>query len=755
MTQPRHSGLRRHSRRSHSWQRSCRGFAAAWRAAARAAAVQSLAAIFVLAPALFAQQRTIDERVEELLSRMTIEEKLGQLLQYTPSRPEIRELVAKGSVGCVFGVGGATETNPLQRAAVEESRLKIPILFANDVIHGFRTIFPIPPGIASTWDPDSAELAARVSAREASAGGTRWTFAPMVDIARDPRWGRIAEGSGEDPYLAGAMAAAWVRGFQGKDLSAPDSILACAKHFAAYGAAEAGRDYNAVDMSERTLREVYLPPFKAAVDADVATIMTAFNTLNGVPATVSEHLLQTILRGEWKYRGFVDSDYQAVEQLIPHGVAATPQEAALKAIRAGVDMNMIDGSYATLAEAVAEGRLPMAIVDRSVRRVLHTKFALGLFEKPYADESREKAVLLAREHLEAARRVASKSVVLLKNENELLPLSKTLGTLAVIGPLSDSQVDMLGSWHAAGKAEEAVSVLDGIRASVSTTTRVIHANGTDVRDATDAGIAEAVVVAKSSDVVLLVLGEAGKMSGEAKSRAYLDLPGRQQELLEAIVAAGKPVVLIVMSGRPLTIRWAAEHVPAILWPWFPGTQAGRVIADVLFGDVNPSGKLPVTIPRTVGQIPIYYASLPTGRPATEKEYTSKYLDVPNTPLYPFGHGLSYTKFEYSDLRVSAKSGTVTVSAEIHNAGRRTGDEIVQLYVNDPVARISRPVKELKGFQRITLAPGARKRVEFTLRREDLQYWSESGWTFEPGTFKVWIGPSSASGLEGSFDLQSQ
>ena len=707
--------------------------------------MRRLAAIVLLALSAEAQPSSIDARVEELLSRMTLEEKLGQLIQYTPGQAGLRELVAKGAVGCVFGIGDVPATNDLQRAAVEESRLKIPLIFANDVIHGHRTIFPIPPGIASTWDPGAAELSARVAAREASAVATRWTFAPMVDIARDPRWGRIAEGAGEDPYLGSAMAAAYVRGFQGTDLSAPDSILACAKHFAAYGAAEAGRDYNSVDMSERMLRQVYLPPFKAAVDAGVATIMTAFNTLNGVPATANEHLLKTILRDEWKFGGFIDSDYQAVEQLIPHGIAATPQEAALKAIRAGVDMNMVDGSYATLAAAVAEGKLPVSVVDQSVRRVLRAKFALGLFEHPYTDAKRAESVLLSREHLDATRRVAEKSVVLLKNDGALLPLSKATATIAVVGPFADSKVDMLGSWHAAGKAEEAVSVLDGLRARIPPATRLVH-----VKDNVD----EAVAAAKSADVVLMVLGEEGKMSGEAKSRASLDLPAAQQQLLEAVVATGKPVVLIVMSGRPLTIGWAAEHVPAILWPWCPGTQGGHAIADILFGDVNPSGKLPVTFPRVVGQIPIHYAHLRTGRPETKEHYTSKYLDVPNTPLYAFGHGLSYTQFEYSDLRVNAgEPGTVKVSADVRNAGRRAGDEIVQLYVHDPVASVARPVKELKGFRRITLGAGEKKRVELTLRREDLTYWGDKGWIFEPGTFKVWIGPSSATGLEGTFELK--
>ena len=713
-----------------------------------------LSALLFLATVPAAGQ-PIDQRVDALLARMTLEEKLGQLIQITPPREGGPELLGKGGVGCIFNLGGAEQINELQRLNMEGSRLKIPILFAHDVIHGYRTIFPIPLGIASSWDPASAELSARIAAREASASGIRWTFAPMVDIARDPRWGRVAEGAGEDPFLGSAMGAAYVRGFQGKDISAPDSILACAKHFAAYGAAEAGRDYSTTDMSERTLREIYLPPFKAAVDAGVWTIMTAFNALNGTPATASRWLLTDILRKEWGFRGFVDSDYEAIEQLIPHGVAGSPQDAALQAIRAGVDMDMIDRSYETLAEAVTDGRLPVSVVDDAVRRVLRAKFALGLFERPYADPAREKATLLREEHLAAARQVAQKSIVLLKNEGGVLPLSKTVGTLAVIGPLADSREDMLGSWYAHGKPEEAVGILEAVRTRVGAGTRVVHAKGTDVMEGSPEGIAEAVAAAQSADAVLLVLGEHGKMTGEANSRVSIDLPGRQQELLDAIVATGKPVALVVMSGRPLAITRATEQVPAIVWPWFPGSQAGHAIADVVFGDVNPGAKLPITFPRSVGQVPIYYNHLPTGRPEDPKnKYTSKYIDSPNDPLYPFGHGLSYTTFEYSDLKISkGESGPVIVSATVRNSGARTGDEIVQLYVNDPVATVSRPVRELKGFQRITLGAGQSRRVEFKLSRDDLRFWYDGAWKFEPGTFRVWVAPSSIAGLEGKFEVK--
>ena len=712
------------------------------------AVMKPLALFASLAITLSAAAQSIDQKVDALLAKMTLEEKIGQLLQFTPGREPSDALLDQGNVGCMFNEGDPAKLREMQRRALQGSRLKIPVLFAHDVVHGFRTIFPIPLGIAATWDPSAAELTARIAAREASAVGIRWTFAPMVDISRDPRWGRVAEGAGEDPTLGASMAVAYVRGFQGNDLSRPDSILACAKHFVGYGAAVAGRDYNTVDMSEATLREIYLPPFKAAVDAGVATIMTAFNTMNGVPATVNQHLLQDILRKEWGFNGIVDSDYQAIEQAMQHGTAASKEDAALQAILAGVDMDMIDAVYLTLAEGVRQGRLQESVIDASARRILRAKFVLGLFDQPFVDERREKAVTMTPEHLDAARRIAQKSIVLLKNDGNLLPLSKDVSTLAVIGPLADSREDMIGSWHAHGKAEEAVSLLEGIRAKVAANTRIVHARGAGILDGTDQDIADAIAVAREADTVLLVLGEQGKMTGEATSRVSLDLPGRQQELLEKIVATKKPLVLVVMAGRPLTITWAAGNVPAILWPWFPGTQGGHAIADVLFGDVNPGGRLPITFPRSVGQVPIYYNHLRTGRPENPKDkYTSRYIDSPNDPLYAFGHGLSYTKFEYSDLRVITGATGVTVSAAVRNAGRHAGDEVAQLYINDPVASTSRPVRELKGFRRITLRAGESKRVEFTVSRDDLRFWY-NGWKFEPGTFRVWLGD-----LEGKFVIQ--
>ncbi len=665
----------------------------------------------------FALSATADDRVDTLLRQMTLEEKLGQLSQFVPDQPEFANAVDKGLAGSILNAGSVAEANALQRRALTGSRLKIPLLIGHDVIHGHRTIFPIPLAIASSWDPAAAETAARIGAREARAAGIHWTFAPMVDIARDARWGRIAEGAGEDPFLGSVMAAAYVRGSQSED------FLACAKHFAAYGAAEAGRDYNTTDMSERTLREVYLPPFRAAVDAGVATLMSAFNSLNGDPATGNRHLLEDILRREWSFKGFVVSDWTAVVETINHGVAATPDEAALRALSAGVDMTMVDNSYIPLAAAVRDGRLPRSVVDEAVRRVLRAKEKAGVLDRPFTDEKPEAPLARAE-----ARRVAQRSIVLLKNDGSLLPLAKTRA-IAVVGPLAESKEDMLGPWSSKGKAEETISVMDGLRAAGAR-----------------------LVAPDAADVVVAVLGETREMSGEAASRTSIELPEDQEQILRSLVASNKPLVLVLMAGRPLAIPWAAEHVPAIVQAWFLGTEGGSAIADVLFGDVNPSGKLPVTVPRATGQVPIYYAHLPTGRPPDPKQkYTSKYIDVPIGPLYPFGFGLSYTRFEYANLTVSA----MTVSADVRNAGSRAGDEVVQLYVHDVVASVSRPVKELKGFQRIALAPGETKRVTFTLTPKDLRFWTSKGWTVEPGEFQVWIGPDSQHGLKATLVIPSE
>jgi beta-glucosidase len=694
---------------------------------------------------------------------MTLEEKLGQLQQLDGEgngnfRPEHLQLARKGLLGSTLNVRGAQKTNELQRIAVTESRLKIPLIFGFDVIHGYRTIFPIPLGEAATWDPASVERAAGVAASEARAAGVHWTFAPMVDIARDARWGRIAEGSGEDPYLGSQLARARVRGFQGSDYSARDKVVACAKHWVAYGAAEAGRDYNTTDPSERTLREVYFPPFKAAVDAGVGTLMSAFNDLNGVPSSANRFTLTEVLRNEWKFDGFVVSDYTAVEELIKHGVAANGAEAAREALNAGVDMEMVSRLYnKNAAELLKERKLSQQTIDEAVRRILRIKFRLGLFDKPYADEAAETAATFNSANLSAAREIAARSMVLLKNERDVLPLSKTVRKIAVVGPVADSRHDVLGSWNGDGKEADAVTLLAGIKSKLPEA-KINYAKGCEVNCDADSGFAEAVKAARESDLVIIAVGESADMSGEAASRSSLDLPGRQLDLVKAVQAAGKPTVVVLMNGRPLTITWLAENAPAILETWFAGSQAGNAIADVLFGDVNPGGKLPVTFPRTVGQLPLYYNHKNTGRPPDPRnKYTSKYLDVDWRPLFPFGYGLSYTQFQITNLQLSARriplNGNLTVTVDVQNSGRQAGDEVVQLYIHDVAASVTRPVKELKGFQRITLQPGEKKRVEFVLTTQQLAFWNrQMRFAVEPGEFKVMVGPNSEDLIESKFEV---
>ena len=712
-------------------------------------------------------QAGIEQKINALLARMTLEEKLGQLQQLDGHadgryKDEHPDLVRRGLLGSTLNVRGVRQTNELQRIAVNESRLKIPLIFGFDVIHGYRAIFPIPLGETSSWDRAAAERAAHIAGREARAAGVHWTFAPMVDIARDPRWGRIAEGAGEDTFLGAAMARARVRGFQGTDYSASDRVVACAKHWVAYGAAEGGRDYNTTDISETTLREVYFPPFKAAVDAGVGTFMSAFNDLNGVPTSANPFTLTEVLRREWKFDGFVVSDYESVKELMNHGLAATEAEAARAGVNAGVDMEMVSRLYNKHgAQLIKEGKVSQATIDEAVRRVLRLKFRLGLFEKPFADEARERSEIMKAENVAATREIAGRSMVLLKNERETLPLDKNVKTLAVIGPLADDQKNLIGSWTGDGKAEDAVTVLAGIKAKVSPQTKVVYSKGCEITGESADGFAEAVRVAGEADVALLVVGESAEMSGEAASRSSLDLPGRQLDLIKAIHATGKPYVVVLMNGRPLTINWIAENSPAILETWFAGTQAGNAIADVLFGDVNPGGKLPVTFPRNVGQIPIYYNYKNTGRPPdVNNKYTSKYLDVPVTPLFPFGFGLSYTQFQLTNLQLSARSipasGRLTASVEVFNSGKRAGDEVVQLYVRDMAASRTRPVRELKGFERITLNAGEKRRVEFVLTPEHLGFYNrEMRFVVEPGEFKVFVGNSSVGGLEASFEVSEK
>ena len=715
------------------------------------------------APASHSRQPpNVEARIDALIARMTLGEKLGQLQQLDGEgtgnfRPEQIDLLRKGLLGSTLNVRGAQRTNQLQHVAVDESRLKIPNLFGFDVIHGYRTIFPIPLAEASSWEPKSAERSTSIAAKEAYATGLRWTFAPMVDIARDPRWGRITEGAGEDPFLGAAFARARVRGFQGSDYSAPGRILACAKHWVAYGAAEGGRDYNTTDMSEHTLREIYFPPFKAAVDAGVGTFMSAFNDLNGVPTSANPFTLTKVLRGEWKFDGFVVSDYTAVKELINHGIAATDKDAAEAAINAGVDMEMVSRLFNQQGpELLKEGKLSQATIDEAVRRILRIKFRLGLFEHPYTDEAAESGSLLTAANRAAAREIAGQSMVLLKNDHELLPLSKTISSIAVVGPLADDRRAPLGWWSGDGHDEDTVTALAGIRAKVSPQTKVIYAKGCEILGDSTTGFAEAVSAARQADIAIVFVGEAKEMVGEAASRSSLDLPGRQMDLVKEVSATGKPTIVLLINGRPPTIGWIVDKVPAILEAWMGGTEAGNAIADVLFGDVNPGGKLPVTFPRVVGQVPIYYNHLNTGRPPeANNRYTSKYLDVPWTPQFPFGYGLSYTQFKMTNLQLSEQQiktdGTLRISVDVENIGKRSGDEVVQLYIRDVAASMARPIKELKGFKRITLKPGEKQRVEFILGPEHLGFYNrEIKFVVEPGEFKVMVGSSSEDVVEKSF-----
>jgi beta-glucosidase len=693
----------------------------------------------------------IDARVEELISKMSLEEKVGQMNQLSGPNEAYKDLIRQGKLGSLLNVVGADKCNEFQRVAVQESRLGIPLLFGFDVIHGYRTIFSIPLGLASSWDPDLVRKAAGIAAAEARADGINWTFAPMVDIARDPRWGRIAEGAGEDPYLGSVIAKAAVEGFQGEDISDPRRVAACAKHYVGYGAAEGGRDYNTTDMSERTLREIYLPPFKAAVEAGVATIMSAFNDLCGIPASANPLTIREILKGEWGFRGFVVSDWNAIGELINHGLARERRDAAREAVLAGVDMDMCSNCYIDeLCDLVRNGAVREEVVDEAVRRILRVKFMLGLFENPYVDPDRARSIILCEEHRENARDIARRSMVLLKNQDGLLPLRKDLRAIAVIGPFADNRADLLGCWSGLGRAEDVVTVLEGIREKISPSTDLLFSDGSNIE--------EAVTVARKAEVVVLAVGEPAYRSGEGGSVSTIDLPEGQEDLIKAVYGAGRPVVAVLFNGRPLSITWMAERIPAILEAWHPGIQGGNAVADILFGDYNPSGKLPVSFPRTVGQIPVYYNHKNTGRPPEEtNRFTSRYIDIPSTPLFPFGYGLSYTRFEYRDLRINPArtpiNGKVTVSVEVANVGEREGEEVVQLYIRDVTASITRPVKELKDFKKIHLMPGERKTVEFEIPAERLSFYGrDMKPVVEPGLFKLWIGPNSMEGLEGDFEI---
>jgi beta-glucosidase len=723
----------------------------------------------------------IESRVNALLQKMTLEEKAGQLTQFSGNSPETTDLIKQGKVGSLLGVLGVEQTNAAQRVAVEQSRLKIPLIFGYDVIHGYRTIFPVPLASAGSFDPELIEQAERVAAKESTASGVKWVFAPMVDIARDPRWGRIVEGAGEDPYLGSMIAAAKVRGFQGKSMADPESVVACVKHYVAYGATEGGRDYNTVDISEQLLREVYLPPFHAAVDAGAGSLMSAFQDLNGVPASANHHTLTDILRDEWKFNGFVVSDWGATHELIAHGVAADDAQAATESLTAGVDMNMVDGAYLhELPRLVKSGKVPESVLDEAVRRVLRIKFKAGLFDHPYTDANREKTDILTAESLQVARKLAQESLVLLQNRGDVLPLSKTQ-TVAVIGPLADDKASQLGAWAGNGQAKDAVTPLEGIVAMIGKE-HVLYAKGVDIPPyesglaagvaapapssatgvvGTDSGksasIEEALDAASKADVVILFVGELAGMTGEASSRSMLDLPGDQINLVAAMLSTKKPLVLVLESGRPLDIRWAPDRIPAIVQAWFLGVQSGNALADVLFGDVAPSGHLPLSWPRSVGEIPTYYNHKNTGRPSAPDRWHTGYLDQSPTPLFPFGFGLTYTTFKYSGLKTEhsvATDGTLHVSAEIENTGKRAATEVVQLYVHDRVAPTSRPVRELKGFQRVSLAPGEHKTVEFAVKANDIgSYDPAMHWIVPAGTYDVWVAPDSASGIQGTFEVK--
>lgn len=698
-----------------------------------------------------------EARIQTLLQQMTLEEKIGQLHQVSGLVPGYEQLIREGKVGSFLNVPGVEIYNKLQKLAVSDSRLGIPLIFGLDVIHGYRTIVPIPLAEAASWDPDLVTRTAAMAAKEAAVSGIQWTFAPMVDIARDPRWGRIAEGSGEDPYLGSALAEARVRGFQGQNLSDPFTVVACPKHYVGYGAAEGGRDYNTVDMSFQTLRDIYLPPFRAAIAAGAGTIMSAFNELNGLPASANSFTLNRILRDEWGFEGFVVSDWNSIGELLNHGIAANPAEAGRKALVAGVDMDMMGFVYINhLASLVKKGEITEEVVNEAARRVLRIKFKKGLFDQPFIDPKLEKEIILNKEHLRLALESAQKSIVLLKNDGQLLPLSKNLASVAVIGPLANNPIAPLGCWSCEGKSEDVITVLQGLRSKLGPQ-KISYAAGCDISGTSQKGFAEAIKIARKAKVAILVVGEGADMSGEASSRSSLNLPGVQEELVKAIVATGTPTVVVLMNGRPLAIPWIAENVAAIVESWFLGVQTGPAIADVLFGDYNPSGKLPVTFPRTVGQVPIHYNHKNTGRPPANEKFTSKYLDLPSTPLFPFGHGLSYTQFEYRNLNINVQkdnfSTMISASAEIENVGARAGDEIVQLYTRDLAASLARPVKELKGFQRISLQPGEKKTVQFQVKAEALGFYNWNlEYVVEPGEFQLWIGPSSAAGLEGKFVL---
>ena len=707
-------------------------------------------------------------KVETLLTQMTLDEKLGQLSLFAtewdvtgPSmNSNYKQFIKDGKVGAILNANTVDFVKSLQKMAVEDSRLKIPLIFGYDVIHGHRTIFPIPLGQASSWDLNAIEKAEQIAAMEASAEGINWTYAPMVDVARDPRWGRVSEGSGEDTWLGSMIAKARVRGFQGQGYTDGKHVMACVKHFAAYGAPMAGRDYNVVDMSPLSLYEYYLPPYKACIDAGVGSVMTSFNEINGIPSTSNHWLLTDLLRKDWRFNGFVVTDYTAINELVDHGVAADVKSAAELSLNSGVDMDMQGTAFLDfLPSLLKEKKVSIETINQAVRRVLRAKMQLGLFDDPYrfCNKQREQTEIMTRESLDFARKLVSESCVLLKNDNHTLPLPKTIKTLAVIGPLADAKKEMLGNWIAAGQWEKCVTVLEGIRKKCGESVKVIYEKGCNINDKELTGIEQAVKAARQADYVILALGESGDMSGEAACRVNIDLPGVQNQLADAVIRIGKPTAVVLFNGRPLSISHLDEIAPAILETWFGGTQAGNGISDVLFGDVNPSGRITMSFPRNTGQIPVFYNCKNTGRPPRPADpdwkYVTRYLDSPNSPLYPFGFGLSYTSFSYTDIKTSVQGNTIRVTANVTNTGDRDGDEIVQLYIQDKVGSITRPLKELKGFKKLTIKKGDSLIVTFILTTDDLAFYHPDLRKYwEPGEFNAYIGGSSAKVISSSFKL---
>jgi beta-glucosidase len=726
-----------------------------------------------------AQDAKMNAFVSDLMSKMTVDEKIGQLNLVTPGGAVTGSVVSKGvddkirqgMVGGLFGITGPDKVRQAQDIAVKNSRLHIPLIFGLDVIHGHRTIFPIPLGLSCSWDTLLIEKSAKIAAREASADGLAWAFSPMVDIARDPRWGRVSEGSGEDPYLGSKIAAAVVRGYQGKDLSNTESVMACVKHFALYGAAEGGREYNTVDMSRIKMYQYYLPPYKAAVDAGVGSVMSSFNEIDGIPATGNRWLLTDLLRNQWKFKGMVVSDYTSLNEMESHGMGDISYISAL-ALHAGLDMDMVgEGFLSTLKKSLQEGKITQYEIDQACRRVLEAKYKLGLFKDPYNRMNTERAIkeLLSGDNRKSAREISEHSFVLLKNSNQLLPLKKS-GAIALIGPLADNHRNMLGTWSVSGDPTKSVSVIEGIKNVAGSGVNILYAKGANISDdsmlvkrtntlgieiepetrSSEDMLQEALATANKADVIVAVLGEAADMSGESSSRSDISIPESQENLLKALVKTGKPVVLVLFNGRPLILKWEDQHVGAILDTWFGGTEAGNAIADVLFGDYNPSGKLSMTFPLSVGQIPIYYNAKNTGRPYMNdgnSKFRSDYLDISNDPLYPFGYGLSYTKFDYSPISLSnatiSPAQPVTVKLTVTNSGNFDGEETAQLYIRDMVATVTQPVKELKKFQKVYLKKGESKEISFTLSTEDLKYVnSDLKWVYDPGAFKIFVGGNS-------------